>query len=77
MEGEWSVLSKGNVEMVIWADQAVVFFCTNSFTAHLMGSLVRQVARKDLPNSQKSDKGDVWVRFQVPYVAQAYNQGQF
>ena len=75
MEGEWTVLSKGKVEIVVWSDQAVVLFCTNTFTSHIKGSLIRKVPAKDLPGGCRSDKSHKWVRFEVPYVCQAYNQG--
>lgn len=63
--GEWSVLSKGNVEIIIWADRAVVGFTSSAFPSTLLGSVMRK---------PPADKNCTWTRMQVPYAIQAYNQ---
>ena len=61
--GEWTVLSKGDMEIVIWCDRAMVMFLTTGFSSTVLGHVIRK----------RDDKCD-WTRLQVPYLVQAYNQ---
>ena len=61
--GEFTVLSKGDMEIVIWCDRAMVMFLTTGFSSTVLGHVIRK----------RDDKCD-WTRLQVPYIVQAYNQ---
>lgn len=61
--GEWTVLSRGNQELVIWRDRNICMFLTSGFCSKHLGHVVR-----------KETTGSDWIRMTVPYVIQAYNQ---
>ena len=61
--GEWTVLSKGDMEIVIWCDRAMCMFLTTGFSSTVLGHVIRK-------QTEKSD----WARMTLPYLVQAYNQ---
>ena len=61
--GEFIVLSKGDMEVVMWCDRAMVMFLTTGFSSTVLGHVIRK----------RNDKCD-WTRLQVPYLVQADNQ---
>lgn len=61
--GEWTVLSKGQMELLLWQDKALVMILTTGFASTLLGHVVRR-------ESKQQD----WAQMTVPYAVQAYNQ---
>ena len=55
--GEWTVLSKGDMEIVMWCDRAMCMFLTTGFSSTVLGHVIRK-------QTENSD----WARMTLPYL---------